>query len=62
MKTVIIQSFTVVVLGLLAQAALFFCAFQGGSGRFDLTVGPKQTMGKVVSTGQKIEVAKYLCY
>ena len=24
--------------------------FQGGSGRFDLTVGPKQTMGKVVST------------
>lgn len=22
---------------------------QGGSGRFDLTVGPKQTMGKVVS-------------
>ena len=22
---------------------------QGGSGRFDLTVGPKQTMGKIVS-------------
>ena len=23
--------------------------WQGGSGRFDLTVGPKQTMGKLVS-------------
>ena len=26
--------------------------FQGGSGRFDLTVGPKQTMGKVVSMNE----------
>lgn len=27
----------------------YFFLNQGGSGRFELTVGPKQTMGKVVS-------------
>jgi len=32
---------------------VIFVLFQGGSGRFDLTVGPKQTMGKVVSTAGK---------
>ena len=33
-------------------------SFQGGSGRFDLTVGPKQTMGKVVSTAGKNKMAQ----
>lgn len=32
---------------LLVTLYIFF--WQGGSGRFDLTVGPKQTMGKLVS-------------
>lgn len=40
---------------------VIFMLFQGGSGRFDLTVGPKQTMGKVVSTaGKKNKTAECL--
>ena len=31
------------------QFVYFFSLSQGGSGRFELTVGPKQTMGKTVS-------------